>query len=292
MIAKQQSGALVYDWAMTGSTPADWDPAGGAFGNQTKTIKDSWVVMTLGANPLLAAYIKITLAGFNLSPPGQCADTTMIAVRSGVDPPVTFEYAAALDGQKDGVLRCMNEKWDSLRQGTHLLNVYKTLIANGNHVLVLGYPLGCPWTFGTWQPEANVLFGGPSNGHACTSLSLQPIRGDGLVSQFDQARALGNDLSTKIEAVVKQAAASAGGHGKIFFALPNQAAWTNHQAWSSDPWVFKNDTSVHPNRAGHKELATTVLTAMCADYKHWCHTPPKWTVPITKPDCRRNPKHC
>ena len=286
VIAKQQSGALVYDWAMTGSIPADWDPdRKSAFGDQTKTIRNSYVVMTLGANPLLAAYVKITVFGIKVTG-GQCAETTTFLTMGRLT-----RYAAPLDGTDRGVLRCLNEKWDSLEQGKHLLNVYKTLLANGNHVLVLGYPLGCPWTFGTWQPAAN-LFVGPSKGHACTSETLPeygtlpPPR----LSQFDQARALANHLNAKIDAVVKQAAASAGGQGKIFFALPDQAAWTNHQAWSSDPWVFKNDTWVHPNGAGHKQLAATVLTAMCAHFRHWCRTPPKWDFP--KPDCRRNPKLC
>ena len=267
VIAKNKSGALVYDWAMTGSTPADWDPVtGGAFANQTKSIKDSYVVMTLGANPLLAAYLKITIFDYPKIN-GACADTTghLNGARTGFVP-------APLDNQKDGVLRCFNEKWDSLHQGTHLLNLYKTLLANGNHVLVLGYPVGCPWDFGNWQTQIGVS---PSKGHACSSLFGPSIRG-GVVSQFGQALALDRQLNDRIEAVVTQAAASVGGQGKIFFALPDQAAWAQHQAWSDDPWVFKNDTWVHPNVAGHTQLAATVLTAICRRYKHWCGTPPKW----------------
>ena len=40
--------------------------------------------------------------------------------------------------------------------------------------------------------------------------------------------------------------------------------------------MFKNDTWVHPNVEGHKQLAETVLAAMCHDYQRWCGTPPKW----------------
>jgi hypothetical protein len=217
VIAKQQSGALVYDWAMTGSTPADWDPVtGGAFANQTKKIKDSYVVMTLGANPLLAAYLKITIFGYPKIN-GECADTTVY--KNAV---TTQSFAALLDGENGGVLRCFNEKWDSLHQGTHLLNLYRTLLENGNHVLVLGYPVGCPWDFGNWQTQIGVS---PSKGYACSSNPLPTIRGTKPVSQFEQARALDNDVNAKIEADVKQAAASFGGQGKIFFALPDQAAW-------------------------------------------------------------------
>jgi len=237
------------------------------------------VVMTLGANPLLAAYIKIT--AFNIQVTGgQCADTTTFVPAGS-----RTRYAARLDGGFYSVQRCADEKWESLKQGAHLLNVYKRLIANGNHVLVLGYPIGCPWTFGTWQTEAN-LTGGPSKGHDCTSKTLpeySPVKPVGQapprLSQFDQARALGNHLNAKIEAVVKQAAASAGGQGKIFFALPDQAAWANHQAWSSESWVFKNDTWVHPNVEGHKQLAMAVRIAMCRDYQHWCGSPPRWCGP-------------
>jgi hypothetical protein len=41
--------------------------------------------------------------------------------------------------------------------------------------------------------------------------------------------------------------------------------------------VFKNDTWVHPNAEGHKQMAATVIKAMCSFYRHWCGTPPKWT---------------
>jgi hypothetical protein len=277
VIAKQQRGALVYDWAMTGATPEDWDPSGGAFGNQLKKIKDSYVVMTLGANPLLAAYIKISLVGFDLIDPGECAASTLIHKAEGRH---VATYAAPLDAGehsgKPGVLRCLDQKWASLHQSTHLVNVYKTLIANGNRVLVLGYPTVCPWPFGTWQPEAN-LFEGPARGLPCVDRRF-PIWGDSrkTLTQWAQAVAIGNDLNAKIDGAVRAASSTPGAEGKIFLALPDQEAWKAHQPWSNDSWVFKNDTWIHPDAAGHRQLAETVRTAMCRRFNHWCGSPPAW----------------
>jgi len=79
VIANEQTGtdpALVYDWAMTGSTPSDWDPAGGRFAEHLKQIKDSYVVMTIGANPLLSYYLNISLARIIPFANGVCAKTT------------------------------------------------------------------------------------------------------------------------------------------------------------------------------------------------------------------------
>lgn len=277
VIAKQQHGALVYDWAMTGSTPADWDPAGGAFGRQLGTIKDSYVVMTLGANPLLAAYIKISLGGYNVIDPGECADTTLI--RHVVDNQIVTS-AAPLDGHLHGhfggVLRCFDRLWSSLRQGTHLVNVYKTLIAHGNHVLALGYPITCPWTFGRWQPEPNP-FDGPAKGYPCVDRRAPVWDGGGkTLSQWDQAVALGQDLNARIDAAVRSASSILNAADRIQMAVPDLAAWSGHQAWSHAPWIFRNDTWVHPSVEGHKQLAETVLAAVCRHFRHWCGSPPSW----------------
>ena len=42
------------------------------------------------------------------------------------------------------------------------------------------------------------------------------------------------------------------------------------------PWVFKNDTWIHPSKAGHAQLANTVTTAMCSAFGQWCGDQPAW----------------
>jgi hypothetical protein len=273
VIAKEQDprgAAAVYDWAMTGSTPADWD-AGGPFSGQLERIKDSYVVMTLGANPLLSDYLAVGVPGV-VGPTGPCADSTVIAGFGSA-------YAAPLDALTHdghpGVLYCFEQKWAQYKQGEHLLSVYKTLLQHGNRVVVLGYPAGCPWSFGTWQPLPGVP--GPASGQACTS-KKHPDYDDTSVqiSQWDQAQAVSNDANAKIKALVELAGRYTSKPGNITFALPDQSAWAAHQPPGSNSWEFLNDTWVHPNADGHKQLATTVVAAMCDAFRHWCGGPPKW----------------
>jgi hypothetical protein len=235
--------------------------------------------MTMGANPLLSYYLNISAARIIPISNGVCAKTTLVE-----RPLENEEWAAPLDADthkynKPGTLRCFDEHWASLEQGRHLVNVYKTLLQNGNHVLVVGYPAGCPWSFGDWQVVPNFVEG-PAYGHPCTSRKAPVWDGSGELSQFDQARALVNNANDKIQAAVDRAASelpSTIPSDRIRFALPDQAEWARHQAWDGSPWFFKNDTWVHPNADGHKQLAATVVGAMCSFFHHWCGTPPHWS---------------
>jgi hypothetical protein len=249
------SAAAVYDWAMTGSTPANWD-TGGAFNPELTKIKDSYVVMTLGANPLLSDYVEVWPASV-----GQCASSTI--VNGEAAPP----YLGKRNGI-DGVVTCFGNRWLANDQGSHLRNIYKALLDNGNHVVVLGYPAECPWSFGTWQPLPNV-FVGPAQGMACTSKSL-PTEGNPRVqtSQWDQAQAIIDFANANIKNQVNLAGEQTGKSAAITFAVPD--GWASHQPPGGDSWVFLNDTWVHPNTEGHKQLANTVVSAMCTAFKHWC----------------------
>jgi hypothetical protein len=281
VIAKTQRGAdqpTVEDWAMTGSTPTDWD-GGGAFASQLDKIKNSYVVMTLGANPLLSYYLAIRLFDLPVSI-GRCADDSVIAFKPDPRSPPTY-YGAPLDsaqhGKYWGVLRCLDQEWAKLDQTRHLVGIYKSLLARKNRVVAVGYPAGCPWSFGVWQPQGNP-FDGPAKGNPCTSQKypLWDAAPGVQVSQWDQAKALVAAVNSKIEAAVAQAASESGKRDDIRFALPDQGAWVDHQAWKSSPWVFKNDTWIHPNAQGHEQLARTVTGAMCDAWRHWCGDPPSW----------------
>ena len=278
VIAKTQrpaGDATVEDWAMTGSTPKDWDPDGGAFGPQLQKIKNSYVAMTLGANPLLSDYLHILLA--TVYPiKGVCASSTRIVQNLGRQ--VNY-YAAPLDAEqhsgKWGVLHCFDEQWNKINQGGHLLSIYKALLERNNHVLVMGYPAGCPWSFGDWQPDGNLV-DGPAKGYACDKQTLPRWDGNGRLSQWDQAKAIGEYANGKMERLAAQAGAEANKPGDIRFVRPDQDAWSRHQAWNGDSWIFKNDTWVHPSVAGHEQLARTVTGGMCDAFGHWCGSPPHW----------------
>ncbi len=273
VIAREQGGAAkapIYNWAVTGSTPAQWD-TNGIFHAHLSAIKKSYVVITLGANPLLSYYLKVKAVGISLLN-GKCADSTVVGNF------FTGYKAAQLNGGQYGALKCFNSEWSSLHQTQHLVNVYKALIQQGNHILVIGYPPVCPWSFGNFQPEAN-LSAGPAKGHPCPTQKYPEWHGPRgrKISQFQQALALSDDANSKIKAAVAQAAASASpGQKVIAYTSPDKAAWEQHEPWSSDPWVFKNDTWVHPSVGGHEALARTVLGAMCANFQRWCGSPPHW----------------
>jgi hypothetical protein len=265
-----ESAAPIQDWAMTGSTPADWDPKvrsafgqAGRFANRLKAIKNSVVVMTLGANPLLNDYLKIS--GIQN---GRCAET----VRK-----VGLKWFALDPGPavpaSDSVLDCYNRQWAANKQDLHLQAIYNTLLKDGNKVVVLGYPMTCPWSFGNWQPAAN-LFSGPDQGNSCREEKHPNIVNPTVqVTQWQQAVALGRQLNFSIAKDVKAVRVP----GSISF-VEQSTEWENHQAWNAESWIFKNDTWIHPSKEGHRQLAESVTNEMCRLYKHWCGgAPVKWT---------------
>ncbi|MEZ5185475.1 MAG: hypothetical protein R2720_06995 [Candidatus Nanopelagicales bacterium] len=267
----------VENWAITGSTPAQWD-TGGAFNFQLKSIKDTHVVMTLGANPILGSMLQVKLAGVTVTN-GACADSTQWLGWTG-----WWAYPP------QHVIDCADQQWSQNQQTGHLESVYKTLLQNNNKVLVMGYYPTCPWSFGVWQPEGN-LSKGPAAGNSCpsqkqkvSSCSNCPVKGS--TTQWEQAIAVQNAMNAKIEAAVGQVQIWASTQpglsaSDLQYARPNVNTWQQHQAWDSDPWVNKNDTWIHPNPEGHAQLAKTVTTAMCSAFGQWCGGQPAWDTTPT-----------
>lgn len=260
---------------MTGSTPAEWDPEGDTYGPLLRRLKGQYVVMTLGANPLLAAFTDIKLEYKSVAE-GPCAGST------GYQEWIFGEwYAGPLSNQ----IGCLTKEWDRLQQGRHLVRIYSSLLAQGDRVIVLGYYRGCPWSFGNWQVEGSVS-GGPASGKDCKSLT-RPIgpKEPKRVSQWEQAVAVSDKLDSLVVAAVKEAKAEAKKRwpntdraDNIVFTRPNLAEWEAHQPGSPHgSWVFLNDTWIHPSKAGHTNLAQTVAKEMCSAYGHWCgQTEWKW----------------
>ncbi|MCU0277853.1 MAG: hypothetical protein MUE31_03065 [Candidatus Nanopelagicales bacterium] len=272
--AKQDpaNAAPVENWAITGSTPAQWD-TGGPFNFQLKNIKNTSVVMTLGANPILSSFLQIKLSLIPVTN-GACADSTQWLGWTG-----WWAYPT------QHVVDCADQQWAQNKQTAHLENVYKTLLQNKNKVMVMQYYRTCPWSFGNWQPEGNVDRG-PEAGNPCPSqknkvseCSSCPVKG--ATTQWEQAVAAQNAMNAKIAAAVgevqKWAKTQPGlNPANLQLAVPDQNAWEKHQAWNSDSWVFKNDTWIHPSKAGHTALANTVTSAMCSAFGQWCGDKPKW----------------
>ncbi|HEY2477376.1 MAG TPA: hypothetical protein VGI17_01470 [Solirubrobacterales bacterium] len=266
--------ASVSDWAVTGSTPANWDPQGGGLGKELLgSLNNQYVVMTLGANPLLSDFTDINFGVEHIS--GPCVSSTGYSV--GIAP-------KWYSGPLYNPVYCLLKEWARLNQTEHLVRIYETLLGQGDRVVVLGYYRDCPWSFGNWQDIANP-FEGPADGDNCKS-KVRPLSPTNpqQISQWEQAVAIGNKLDKLIEAAVEQAREVArkkwpntGRPNNIVFTRPNPVEWENHQPHSKNgSWIFLNDTWIHPSKLGHENLAKTVAEAMCTSFGHWCGNPIHW----------------
>lgn len=274
-IAASQSGASVSDWAITGSTPANWDPDGGTYGPQLAKIRHQYAVMTLGANPILSYYTDIILPLHPVAY-GACVDSTGY---------LTSGYAASwYSGPISRTLDCLDRKWDELHQTQHLVSIYKALLQQDDRVLVLGYYRACSWSFGNWQPNGTFAKG-PAGGDRCRDHTRAISPSDHThISQWDQAIAVGSAVNDKIRDAVVQAQDWARNewpgtsrYQDLVWTKPDETEWGEHQPDSRDgSWIFLNDTWIHPNREGAAQLGRTVTKAMCSDFQHWCGEPPVW----------------
>lgn len=259
-----QSAVPIENWAMTGSTPAQWDK-GGAFSFQLDKITDTTVVLTLGANPILAETLNIKVSGYS----------TVKGACSGME---WLGWTGYWAFPTSHVVDCVQQQWLQNKQSEHLLSVYQSLLTNNNNVLVLRYPRGCPWSFGNWQPNGNVA-SGPASGNSCTS-QVQKVsecsscKVQGKVSQWGHLVGAHSALSDNVAAAVASAQKWAKGKGidptRIQMATPDNEKWNDHQTWSKDSWVFKNDTGIHPSKSGHTQLAGTVTDRICTSWGQWC----------------------
>jgi hypothetical protein len=282
----QVEPAEVSDWAMTGSTPIQWDPrrgllagqetdpTAGIFAKHLGELNHQYVGMTLGANPLLSDFTNVDYFQLPIAE-GECVPSTGHWDRS------TRRWYA---GPLANPLRCLRSEWDDLHQTEHLVHVYEALLEQGDRVVVLGYYRGCSWSFGNWQPSASLLHG-PAFGHSCKREQRPISKTDPTkVSQWEQAVAIGSELDNLIEQAVETARHEArekwpntNRAANIVFTVPDTAAWEAHQPHSPEgSWVFLNDTWIHPSKAGATDLAQTVAAAMCASFGHWCGTDQGW----------------
>jgi hypothetical protein len=279
-IAASQSpagGAAVSDWAVTGATPADWDPDGGIYGAQLKKLDDQYVVMTLGANPLLSYFTNIVFPVINrYDVAGECVGSTGYS-EGGF-------FSRTYSGPISNAVGCLDRKWDRLDQTRHLVDIYKTLLTQNDHILILGYYTACSWSFGNWQPRANIARG-PAEGDSCHSQSRQISPHDTTrVTQWAQATAVGARLNERIHHAVietqdwaKTQWPGTTRYKDLAWTTPGEAAWAQHQPHSPlGSWILRNDTWIHPSKAGAAQLAHTVTSAMCSDFRHWCGVTPHW----------------
>ena len=283
-IAARQKGAEkaeVSDWAMTGSTPKDWDPEGGEFGKQVDRLQNQYVGMTLGANPLLSYFtkIRINIPGYNVE--GKCVDSTY-KVESQWSWLRLQSVPSIYAGPVSNAVDCLKQKWDEEKQTQHLVNLYTTLLQQNDKVVVMGYYRDCSWSFGNWQPNANP-FKGPASGNDCKGEKREISKNDSKeISQWDQATAVGSELNNLIHDAVDKAKDQAKQRwgadvaDNLVYTQPNEAEWEKHQPTSSDSWIFKNDTWIHPSKAGDGNLADTMTAAMCQHFDRWCGSGETW----------------
>ncbi|HST42404.1 MAG TPA: hypothetical protein VLK58_22990 [Conexibacter sp.] len=270
------SAPAVRNWGVSGARPAHWDSqpvandptnknnTPGGFSRQTGEIRESLVVMTLGANKLLADFLSFDFA----YPAAWFADTKGDYAKCTGARGWIWGYEEA---GRDRLRRCFEQDWAVNKQGEHLTSVYTQLLEQGNRVLVLGYHLACPTTFGTWQ-QMN-FFAGPASATACTSK-----KGDNGMSQWDQAAYVSGLLNDAIRDAVTRAQATARTRwpqerrdGRIAFVdTASLDPWAQHQSWDDRPWVFPNDTGIHPSRAGHAVMAKNVAEAACGQLGLFC----------------------
>jgi hypothetical protein len=284
-IAKRQTGpekAEVSDWAMTGSTPEDWDPVdSGPFSGTLNKLNNQYVGMTLGANPLLSDFTKIdiNIPGYNVE--GKCADATFVKEWSWK----WYGYTrSTYSGPISRAVDCLKREWEKTQQTQHLVHIYTTLLEQNDRVVVMGYYRDCSWSFGNWQPNAN-LRSGPASGNDCKSQTREISKNDSKeVSQWDQAIAVGSELNNLIHGAVDKAKEEAANRwpgtnraDDLVYTQPNEAEWEAHQPTSNESWVFKNDTWIHPSKAGDANLADTMTKAMCTHFDHWCGSGTSWT---------------
>jgi hypothetical protein len=282
-IAARQTGpekAEVSDWAMTGSTPEDWDPVeSGPFSGVVGKLKDQYVGMTLGANPLLAYFTKIKTNVPSTNVEGKCVPSTYTVENAwswtGYGPEI---YAGPVSRAVD----CLKQQWNVTEQTQHLVNLYTTLLEQNDKVVVMGYYRDCSWSFGNWQPNAN-FFSGPASGKDCKSQTRDFSKNDSKkVSQWEQAIAVGSELNSLIHDAVDKAKAEAEKRwgpkvaDDLVYTQSDEAAWEMHQPTSSDSWIFKNDTWIHPSKAGDSNLADTMTKAMCEHFDRWCDSGATW----------------
>jgi hypothetical protein len=260
--------AAVADWAVTGATPANWDPTEpDAYGRLLGGLNHQYVVMTLGANPLLFDFIGLEIA--HVGKKGKCVGSTGYSAGW----PLAKWYARPIPDQ----LLCLEKKWAQLKQAEHLVHIYDALLAQGDRVVVLGYYRACNWSFGNWQSLHPI--GGPADGRSCKEETRalgpsEPKR----ISQWEQAVAVGDELDNLVAGAVEKARASVrekwpntNRADNIVFTKPDPALWEAHRPnGTNTPWTILNDTWIHPSKAGAANLAETVAKAMCTSFGHWC----------------------
>lgn len=273
----RDNAADVSDWAVTGSTPQNWIP-GGAFGDQLERLNHQYVVMTLGANPLLSYFTNIEFHNYAVDDvSGPCVDSTGYYKRSWIFNKTW--YSGPISDQLD----CLNKEWNRLNQTDNLVRIYTNLLGQGDRVVVLGYYRDCSWSFGNWQPSANAS--GPASGNSCKGEIRETSPSNSAkVSQWDQAVAVGNELNNLIEDAVEKAKSVAeqkwpdtARAENLIFTKPDAQQWEAHQPKSPQgSWVLLRDTWIHPNKDGAANLALTVQRAMCGEWGHWCGSDQGW----------------
>jgi lysophospholipase L1-like esterase len=220
----QAEGVQNFDnFAVQGSTPADWD-AGGQLNSTLQQVvqaNPNLTLMTLGANPIL----------------GQ------------------FAYGGALPcillGTNAEVLQCANTLLAQNNTVAHLESVYTTLIQNTQtHVVVLQYhnPIPVLAEALSLRGKVRIVLQAINNAvsqAASTVGSRFPGRIT-VLSPLFSPWGYGHQCTPVQVLLVYEWLTSDGAHGL--------APWN-----VSTPWVLTNDSCIHPSIAGYQQFAASVI---------------------------------
>jgi hypothetical protein len=282
------------NYAVSGSYPAQWDSKriegdlSATLPNQEGSLtalapvlqtnilsanvkEGSLVVLTLGANPMLARWLAL-----------KAPDTMSLFFSE--DMKRVINGANVNDTCFKGygpMLQCMSNDLNSFKFKEHFVNIYKALVTRHN-VLVEKYHHSCPFEFGQGENGPAQNYDGvieiPDNGGA------SPASGP---KCSDTKRYQSNVLVDAVNATIDQAvldvqkwaiAQNPPIRNLIASTCPGNyeapdgtcSLFDGHAYGDPDPWVIDLDTGVHPNQKGHHVFALGVARAACSKLGLFC----------------------
>jgi hypothetical protein len=254
-VAKALGTSDYANYAVTGSEPADWmklapepdAPDNGYLHDLLVRLENDdpdLVLMTLGANPLLADF---------LTGPGMACSL--------------FSDEAT---QRQLFLDCIDAVIDDQLVSQRLTAIYIDLLAHTTaDLLVSRYYLSIPsiTLFDEWQAQAMV---DQVNGQIDTAVAAVKESGADFAARIAVSQPPRFDSGWPGTGDDATCGANPPADGPSHQALVAQvmlAARAGNQGFcaSAEPWIIDGDTGIHPNRTGHAQLAGSALAVIRAN---------------------------
>jgi len=255
-VAKALGTVDYANYAVTGSEPADWmdlapEPDapdnGYLHGLLERLVADEpdLVLMTLGANPLLADFLT--------GPYMACA---------------LFSDEAT---QRQLFLDCIDGVIDEQLVAQRLTAIYIEVLSatTDAKVLVSRYYLAIPAIalFDEWQVQTMVDQVNAQVEQAVAAVKESGAEFESRIALAEPARFNSGWPGTGQDATCGATLPADGPSHQSLVAQVMLAARAGSEGFcaSTDPWTIDGDTGIHPNRAGHEQLATSALAVIRAN---------------------------